>query len=635
MGAILFVRSRSGRDASELDRRLLQRKPRFLEVPGLLQKVYGKRKVQAPCAASTSLRARRHWPPFAKVNLPGPFPPPMRWSSSKQKATSCCTRCARRAARLRARPMRPLPGLRRCSGSSLRRGHLASPRFPWAAFLPVLLLSCSPAPVTNGPADLDAPYEVGVVTGFVVDPSRPWDPTAAAVGSPSTLGFTDAEFDAATNVRKAVRTLVIEIWYPVEADEVSESDERATWGDFAFGSREVLNDLYSWLGPEAQDVIFDLQRGSFVGKPVAARGSPFPLILFLHGNGGGRYSGSAIAEALAKRGYVVIAPARIGNSAHERVGLVPGGVHPDLPVDAQGRYPNTLGRVMAASRIPGALASLRTQTEDIEAILEALSSSALVPSELSSLLAGRIDIDNVGLHGCSFGSSHAQIAQSVIPNVKAWSNDCSEVFSDPSPLVGTAIPASMVGTTPGLPCPPADQACIGTLPGRAFDNVPYVLVKPALFMGGREDRAEFDLAAELASLGLNPPPDPDGERFPIHRNLFEGAVGPVVYTLLDRLDHSGYGEGRFWIEMRERGFIGRTSTGLDGHPFVLQDAATLIEIRDHFLVNFYDAYLKGRVDRLSALTKNDFEEVGLRLEFRNIHPDAGTSGAPAGDEGRE
>jgi hypothetical protein len=42
MGAILFVRAKSGVDDAELDRRLLERRPRFLEVPGLLQKIYGR-----------------------------------------------------------------------------------------------------------------------------------------------------------------------------------------------------------------------------------------------------------------------------------------------------------------------------------------------------------------------------------------------------------------------------------------------------------------------------------------------------------------------------------------------------------------------------------------------------------------
>ena len=42
MGAVLFVRVRSNLDEEELERRLLERRPRFLEVPGLLQKIYGR-----------------------------------------------------------------------------------------------------------------------------------------------------------------------------------------------------------------------------------------------------------------------------------------------------------------------------------------------------------------------------------------------------------------------------------------------------------------------------------------------------------------------------------------------------------------------------------------------------------------
>ena len=42
MAAILFVRVKSQLDAKELDRRLIERRPRFLDVPGLVQKIYGR-----------------------------------------------------------------------------------------------------------------------------------------------------------------------------------------------------------------------------------------------------------------------------------------------------------------------------------------------------------------------------------------------------------------------------------------------------------------------------------------------------------------------------------------------------------------------------------------------------------------
>ena len=42
MAAIRSVRIKSGLDAQEFERRLLERRPRFREVPGLVQKIYGR-----------------------------------------------------------------------------------------------------------------------------------------------------------------------------------------------------------------------------------------------------------------------------------------------------------------------------------------------------------------------------------------------------------------------------------------------------------------------------------------------------------------------------------------------------------------------------------------------------------------
>ncbi len=41
MASILFVRIKSEVDKAELERRVEERRPRFLEVPGLVQKIYG------------------------------------------------------------------------------------------------------------------------------------------------------------------------------------------------------------------------------------------------------------------------------------------------------------------------------------------------------------------------------------------------------------------------------------------------------------------------------------------------------------------------------------------------------------------------------------------------------------------
>jgi len=42
MATIMFVRIKSKLDPEELERRVEERRPRFLEVPGLIQKIYGR-----------------------------------------------------------------------------------------------------------------------------------------------------------------------------------------------------------------------------------------------------------------------------------------------------------------------------------------------------------------------------------------------------------------------------------------------------------------------------------------------------------------------------------------------------------------------------------------------------------------
>ena len=42
MVVVLFVRVKSPLDAEELQRRVIERRPHFREVPGLVQKIYGK-----------------------------------------------------------------------------------------------------------------------------------------------------------------------------------------------------------------------------------------------------------------------------------------------------------------------------------------------------------------------------------------------------------------------------------------------------------------------------------------------------------------------------------------------------------------------------------------------------------------
>ena len=70
MPVILYVRAKSKLEPSELDKRLLERRPRFKDVPGLDQ--------QEKYAAFTFLKTRKHWMHFAKPIWPRPYLQPMR-----------------------------------------------------------------------------------------------------------------------------------------------------------------------------------------------------------------------------------------------------------------------------------------------------------------------------------------------------------------------------------------------------------------------------------------------------------------------------------------------------------------------------------------------------------------------------
>jgi hypothetical protein len=59
MSAVLFARIKSGLDADEFDRRLIERRLRFRDVPGLCRRSTAVMAQPVTCPASTSSRAWR------------------------------------------------------------------------------------------------------------------------------------------------------------------------------------------------------------------------------------------------------------------------------------------------------------------------------------------------------------------------------------------------------------------------------------------------------------------------------------------------------------------------------------------------------------------------------------------------
>lgn len=147
------------------------------------------------------------------------------------------------------------------------------------------------------------------------------------------------------------------------------------------------------------------------GRPIAVTvwyptpleaGSPSPLILYSPGWGGVRTSSSAQTANLASHGFVVVGCDDIASDP----ALDPDhGVFLELATDAQ-----TAGTIERAGR------HAVTQAQRLLEVLRALQAGQ------APLLAGRIDLERVGVVGHSIGGTSGLVAASMDPRITAVFN---------------------------------------------------------------------------------------------------------------------------------------------------------------------------------------------------------------------
>ncbi len=146
------------------------------------------------------------------------------------------------------------------------------------------------------------------------------------------------------------------------------------------------------LSPEQTDALVTDPTGS-VRDAAIAEGGPFPVVVFSHGNGGVRFQSFFLTEYLASHGYIVVSPDHTGNAA---VSSLPGG---DLT-----------GLLLPAGVLPNAVAVDPAYSFDLQGTDRLADVSFLVDSVIElnesdpdGRFTGKIDIENVGLTGHSFG----------------------------------------------------------------------------------------------------------------------------------------------------------------------------------------------------------------------------------------
>jgi predicted dienelactone hydrolase len=189
------------------------------------------------------------------------------------------------------------------------------------------------------------------------------------------------------------RELVVQVWYPAEDDP---SAPRAPY----VADGHALAPLARLMRlPGSTFEYFDQVRTNAVaGAPVARGDVRYPVLLFSHGRGGYRQHNTAQVEELVSHGYVVAAI----DHPHAAAGVAfPDGRQVDMD-------PRMLDRAFIDSVIP-------FLAQDAVFTLDRLTDL----DRSDDVLAGRLDLDRVGMFGVSLGGAVTGETCKAEPRVRA------------------------------------------------------------------------------------------------------------------------------------------------------------------------------------------------------------------------
>jgi predicted dienelactone hydrolase len=216
------------------------------------------------------------------------------------------------------------------------------------------------------------PYAIGTQTYHWLDPARE---------------------DIFTSDPGDRRELVVQVWYPAEDEPTARRAPYVADG-LALAPLARLMEL-----PDTTFAYFDQVRTNAVtGAPAARDGARFPVLLFSHGRGGYRQHNTAQVEELVSHGYVVAAI----DHPHAAAGVTfPDGRRVEMD-------PRMLDRAFIDRVIP-------FLAQDASFTLDRLADV----DRSDDVLAGRLDLDHVGVFGVSLGGAVAGETCELDPRVRA------------------------------------------------------------------------------------------------------------------------------------------------------------------------------------------------------------------------
>ena len=501
-----------------------------------------------------------------------------------------------------------------------------------------------------------SPFAVGVTTVFAKDADRSFDPWGQ-INKPEAYREILAEIDAAGDSR----TVHTQIYYPTAARAPAETDlgewpaplpaavsgRLAEMEDFFVEPAyydELTSGIMGWLGFRVPTVT----RQSYVDAPLAE--GRFPVILMLHGLGGGHMTWHNAAEYMASHGYVVatlaftsdstttaalfdpdgefrktMSPEGLASlvSAHANDGgmAVFGGffdylydfelTSPSMP-DADG-----LSAVAGGGAKVGALMStlFEQRVEDVQIVI-----GHLKDMNASGPFAGSMDLENIGLMGHSLGSITAQIALVTLDDVKTAiaANNGLPRFWEPNG---------------GFP----DASGDATLP----DGVP----KDILFLIGSDDNfvhtvfrdifwrwwigAGGDLSETMVLPTEQVWPTADNPQ-PIARVSYDRAqAGKMLITFKDQGHDNLTDEFRPRVGQAQNGRRVPLTDGIDASDAPSYEMAGWVDLdgtpgyaphilRNYFMKAWFDQILKGDGGRTESMISHPFGDLVAQQLFEGL-----------------
>ncbi|WP_334075120.1 alpha/beta hydrolase family protein [Paenibacillus sp. A14] len=345
------------------------------------------------------------------------------------------------------------------------------------------------------------------------------------------------------------RELMVQLWYPADN---TEGLSKATVVPVAGQSEmaEPFTRAFAQtfrLPPFALDYWKNFRGNSFENADVLPSSAPYPVVLLSHGMGTSRMLHVSQAEHLASHGYVVITIDHTYNTTAT--------IFPDGKITGLISEPNEDEDFFTAAPRMG-----KVWAGDVSEVIDWL--EAMNAGQEKNPFRGRLDLQNIGMMGHSFGGATAFHAVLTEDRLKAGIN--------------------MDGTQ------------FDKYDGKTVMKKPFLFLESADFKAKADELRKGKIQSEL------------GRRIVSNElALMEAAAkhhGKALYV--ERTDHYNFTDLQFYSPLVKL-------TGLTGEL----DGARGAEIVNAYVLDFFDTYLKGSQPKLVNGPSSAYPEVKFDLKL--------------------